>query len=170
MRSLFDLDRIVDNGEREITTASGEKRVWRFITAPLGRDERGRRMLVTNAVDVTERGRLGRLLAESEARLRLTMEAANFGSWQYDPATGETVWTDKTRELMGVGADEPVTAELMVERVHPDDRATGDARRSPRRSRPASTTTSSASSAATARCAGSRRAAGPSPTRSSARA
>ena len=123
VQSLFDLDRIADNGEREIMTASGEKRVWRFITAPLGRDERGRRMLVTNAVDVTERGRLGRLLAESEARLRLTMEAANFGSWQYDPSTGETVWTDKTRELMGVGADEPVTAELMGERVHPDDRA-----------------------------------------------
>ncbi|MEP7140774.1 MAG: PAS domain S-box protein, partial [Caldimonas sp.] len=123
VQSLFDLDRIADNGEREIMTASGETRVWRFITAPLGRDERGRRMLVTNAVDVTERGRLGRLLAESEARLRLTMEAANFGSWQYDPSTGETVWTDKTRELMGVGADEPVTAELLGERVHPDDRA-----------------------------------------------
>ncbi len=122
VQSLFDLDRAVDNGEREITTASGEKRVWRFITAPLGRDERGRRMLVTNAVDVTERGRLGRLLAESEARLRLTMEAANFGSWQYDPATGETVWTDKTRELMDVGPDEPVTAELLSERVHPEDR------------------------------------------------
>ncbi len=123
VRSLFELDRSVDNGEREITTASGEKRVWHFITAPLGRDERGRRMLVTNAIDVTERGRLGRLLVESEARLRLTMEAANYGSWQYDPQIGETVWTDKTRELMGVGPDEPITAELLRERVHPDDRA-----------------------------------------------
>ncbi len=121
VRSLFELEHSVDNGEREITTASGEKRVWHFITAPLGRDERGRRMLVTNAVDVTERGRLNRLLAESEARLRLTMEAAHFGSWQYDPQSGETVWTDKTRELMGVGPDEPITAALVRTRIHPDD-------------------------------------------------
>lgn len=121
VRSLFELDHSVDNGEREITTASGEKRIWHFITAPLGRDERGRRMLVTNAVDVTERGRLDRLLAESEARLRLTMEAANFGSWQYDPQTGETVWTDKTRELMGATPDEPVIPGLLRALVHPDD-------------------------------------------------
>lgn len=121
VRSLFELDHSVDNGEREITTASGETRIWHFITAPLGRDERGRRMLVTNAVDVTERGRLDRLLAESEARLRLTMEAANFGSWQYDPQTGETVWTDKTRELMGATPDEPVIPGLLRALVHPDD-------------------------------------------------
>ena len=123
VRSLFELDRTVDNGEREITTASGEKRVWHFITAPLGRDERGCRMLVTNAVDVTDRGRLGRLLAESEARLRLAMDAADYGSWQWEPQTGETLWTEKTRQLMGVGPDEPITAEVLRERVHPDDRA-----------------------------------------------
>ena len=123
VRSLFELERSVDNGEREITTASGEQRVWHFITAPLGRDERGRRMLVTNAVDVTERGRLGRLLVESEARLRLTMDAAHFGSWQYDPGSGEILWTMKTRELMGVGPDEPVTDKLMRARIHPDDHA-----------------------------------------------
>ena len=38
--ALFALTESVDNGEREITTASGEKRIWHFITAPLGRDER----------------------------------------------------------------------------------------------------------------------------------
>jgi PAS domain S-box-containing protein len=123
VRSLFELDHSVDNGEREITTATGEKRVWHFITAPLGRDDRGRRMLVTNAVDVTDRGRLGRLLAESEARLRLAMEAANYGSWQYEAQGSATVWSAKTRELIGVGPDEPITPELLRERVHPDDQA-----------------------------------------------
>ena len=55
---LFDLEESVDNGEREIATASGEKRIWHFVTAPIGRDAKGRRMLVTNAIDVTERRRL----------------------------------------------------------------------------------------------------------------
>ena len=123
VRSLFELERSVDNGEREITTASGEKRVWHFITAPLGRDERGRRMLVTNAIDVTDRGRLNRMLAESEASLRLAMEAANYGGWQFEPGSGETVWTDKARELMGGGPGESITPQLLRERIHPDDRA-----------------------------------------------
>ena len=101
--ALFDLDESVDNGEREITTASGEKRIWHFVTAPIGRDARGRRMLVTNAVDVTERRRLEQALAEKEARTRLAMEAANYGGWEWDAASGEMVWSDKMRELLGVG-------------------------------------------------------------------
>jgi PAS domain S-box-containing protein len=123
LETLFKLDRSIDNGEREITTASGEKRIWHFVTAPIGRDERGRRMLVTNAIDVTDQRRLDAELVDSEARLRLAMDAANYGGWQWDPASGETVWTDKTRELFGVDADVPITDEMFNARVHPDDRA-----------------------------------------------
>ena len=32
------------------------------------------------------------------------------------------VWTDKMRELLGVGADEPIGFELFQKRLHPDDR------------------------------------------------
>ena len=168
VRSLFEHDRTVDNGEREIITASGEKRVWHFITAPLGRDERGRKMLVTNAVDVTERGRLGRLLADSEARLRLAMDAANYGSWQWEPQTGETLWTDKTRAADGRRARRcrsrpSCCASASIPTIRP--RAS---RPSPTRSPAASTATNSASSGPTARSAGSRRAAVSSPIPSSA--
>ena len=121
--TLFGLDRSIDNGEREITTASGEKRTWHFVTAPIGADAKGRRMLVTNAIDVTERRRLELVLAEKEARTRLAMEAANYGGWEWDRRTGEMVWTDKTRELLDVGPDEPIGFEVFQQRLHPDDRA-----------------------------------------------
>ncbi len=120
--SLFDLEESIDNGEREITTASGEKRIWHFVTAPIGRDGRGRRMLVTNAIDVTERRRLDSELVEKEARMRLAMDAANYGGWEWHRGSGEMVWTDKMRELLGVGADEPIGFELFQQRLHPDDR------------------------------------------------
>ena len=119
---LFELEESVDNGEREITTASGEKRIWHFVTAPIGRDSQGRRMLVTNAIDVTERRRLEQALAEKEARTRLAMEAANYGGWQWDRGSGEIVLTDKTRELLDLDPDEPVTFERFQQRLHPDDR------------------------------------------------
>ena len=121
--SLFDLDASVDNGEREIATASGEKRIWHFVTAPIGRDATRRRMLVTNAVDVTERRRLDQALAEKEARTRLAMEAADYGGWEWDRAGRELVVSDQTRRILGVGADQPMTFELFQECIHPDDRA-----------------------------------------------
>jgi len=120
---LFDLEESVDNGEREITTASGEKRIWHFVTAPIGRDAKGRRMLVSNAIDVTERRRLEQALAEKEARTRLAMEAANYGGWEWDRGSGEMIWTDKMRELLDVDPDEPIGFELFQKRLHPDDRA-----------------------------------------------
>ena len=120
---LFDLEESVVNGEREINTASGEKRIWHFVTAPIGRDAKGRRMLVTNAIDVTERRRLERALAEKETRTRLAMEAANYGEWEWDRGNGMTVWSDKMRELLDVGADEPISFERFQQCLHPDDRA-----------------------------------------------
>ena len=160
IEAMFDLDRSADNGEREIVTASGEKRIWHFVTAPIGRDSRGRRMLVTNAVDVTDRRRFDQELADKEARMRLAMDAANYGGWEWDRQGGSMVWTEKTRELLGVGRDEPISFELlpagasmpMTVRVREQrDRQ----RLGHRRARG----TNTASSGPTARCAGSRRAA-----------
>jgi len=119
--SLFDLEAAVDNGEREIRTKAGTTRVWHFITAPIGRDAAGRRMLVTNAIDVTERHRLDRELAEKDARRRLAMEAASYGDWEWDRATGTMSWSAQTRKLFGVGGDEPIGVDLFRQYVHPDD-------------------------------------------------
>ncbi len=119
---LFDLEESIDNGEREITTASGEKRIWHFVTAPIGRDAKGRRMLVTNAIDVTERRRLEQALAEKEARTRLAMEAANYGGWEWDRGSGQITVTEKMRELLGFDADEPIDFERFQQQLHPDDR------------------------------------------------
>jgi PAS domain S-box-containing protein len=68
IRSLFDTVVRVDSGERELTVASGEKRVWHFFTGPAGRDAQGRRLLITTAVDVTEQKRIADSLREASLR------------------------------------------------------------------------------------------------------
>jgi PAS domain S-box-containing protein len=45
----------LEQGERTVATAWGDRRVWQLASAPLGRDERGRRLVVTMAADVTAR-------------------------------------------------------------------------------------------------------------------
>ncbi len=67
---LYNLDRRLSEGEYTITTRNGEKRIWEFYSAPLGRLSDGRRLAVSTAIDITERKK-----AEAEIRqLNETLE------------------------------------------------------------------------------------------------
>jgi PAS domain S-box-containing protein len=70
---LYHLDARLDEGEYTFTTRSGETRIWDFHSAPLGQLPDGRRLVITMAVDVTDRkGAEGELRRAKEAA-----EAAN---------------------------------------------------------------------------------------------
>jgi PAS domain S-box-containing protein len=66
VKRLFDLGGRVDEGEFEVRTRSGEVRTWAFSSAPLGRLPDGRRVVLSMAVDVTERRELEAELARAE--------------------------------------------------------------------------------------------------------
>ncbi|MCP1549735.1 MULTISPECIES: PAS domain S-box protein [Methylorubrum] len=67
-------------------------------------------------------------LADSEFRLRLAIEAAGAGIFDYDLVTGTLDWDGRTRALFGVGPDEAVSyAGTFLARLHPEDRARTDA-------------------------------------------
>jgi len=61
--NLFDINETLSNGEWTINTKNGEKRIWEFYTTPIGKSHEGKRILLSMAVDVTER-----TLAEEEIR------------------------------------------------------------------------------------------------------
>ncbi len=48
-------------------------------------------------------------LRASEERLRVAIETAGVGVWDYDPQTGDLVWNLRCRELFGVPPDAPRT-------------------------------------------------------------
>ncbi|MBM1174865.1 sensor histidine kinase [Microvirga arabica] len=62
-------------------------------------------------------------IAESEARLRLALNAGHFGSWELTPDTGTFITTATCRANFGRGRDEPFTYADLVASIHPDDRA-----------------------------------------------
>ena len=76
---LYELDRRVDEGEFDITTASGQVRVWDFSSAPLGKLLDGRRLVISTARDVTEIKQAKIALQKSEAKFRSTFEQAAVG-------------------------------------------------------------------------------------------
>jgi PAS domain S-box-containing protein len=61
------------------------------------------------------------LLRESKDRLQLALNAAELGSWHYDPRRSLALWDMRTQEIVDIPRDEAPIEEL-IERVHPDDR------------------------------------------------
>jgi PAS domain S-box-containing protein len=57
------------------------------------------------------------------ARLRLATEAAEIGTWDFDPISGELVWDTRCKAAFGLSSDADVRYEVFLEALHPDDRA-----------------------------------------------
>jgi PAS domain S-box-containing protein len=61
-------------------------------------------------------------LRETAERLRLASEAAGFGTYDYQTASGQVYWSSYLRELAGIQGDEPLTLEQALAVIHPDHR------------------------------------------------
>ncbi|PYJ07359.1 MAG: hypothetical protein DMF06_15945, partial [Verrucomicrobia bacterium] len=61
-------------------------------------------------------------LAESQDRLRLATEAADIGTFDFFPKTGEVQFSDRSRELFGIPLEAQITYDTYLAGVHPDDR------------------------------------------------
>jgi PAS domain S-box-containing protein len=74
--------------------------------------------------DVTKSKRAEEALRESEERLRLAAQAAGFGTYDGDPATGWTYWSPELRALFGLSPEEPppVHPNAPSTFIHPEDR------------------------------------------------
>ena len=69
---LYDKNSRSDQGEYEISTNEGEKRVWDFSSAPIGKSADGRRLVLSMANDVTDKRRKADLLsAFNEAAIEI---------------------------------------------------------------------------------------------------
>jgi two-component system CheB/CheR fusion protein len=87
------------------------------------RDAEGRPTLVLGTVeDISERIAAGRAVAESEKRLRLTIEATQLATWEWDLATNQVFWNEQHFHLLGMAPQpNPLPAETLFSHLHPDD-------------------------------------------------
>ena len=76
--------------------------------------------------EMAERKRAEEALRESQEHLRLAVEAAELGTWDFDPLAGELNWSDRCKALSGLQPEARVTYRDFLERVHPSDRGRTD--------------------------------------------
>ncbi|WP_141263523.1 PAS domain S-box protein, partial [Bradyrhizobium sp. USDA 3456] len=74
--------------------------------------------------DITERRRTELALQRSEAHLAQAQELSHTGSFSWNPTTGEAFWSKETFRIFQLDPDTvPPGPQLVVERTHPEDRA-----------------------------------------------
>lgn len=61
-------------------------------------------------------------LRDSEERLRLGMEAAGFGMFDYDVVHDKLIWSPELKALYEFNTEEEIDAEEAALKIHPDDR------------------------------------------------
>ncbi len=116
----------------ELTSYTLEKRYvrkdgqiqWVNLMASSILDEQGNlQYFLGIATDINDRKQADEALRKSEERLRLALESARMGHWDWDFATNEVIWSASLEQIMGLA---PGSFDRRIESVaammHPDDR------------------------------------------------
>ena len=72
--------------------------------------------------DMARAAQLARELKESEERLTLAADSANFGVWEWNLSKDEVLVTPSRRELLGYPSSGAIRFESFISRVHTEDR------------------------------------------------
>lgn len=119
---LYSIGTRVREGEFTIRTRSGERRIWDFSSAPLGKLLDGRRLVISTALDITERKHYEEALRQSQAQCRATFEQAAVGIAHVGIEGRWLRVNQKLCEILGYSVAE-LTELTFQDITHPDDLA-----------------------------------------------
>lgn len=71
--------------------------------------------------DVTDQKAAGQALQLSEERLKLALQASSMGLWEWEVGSADLYWSPELRKIYGLGLTEPVSFEMYMSMVHPED-------------------------------------------------
>jgi PAS domain S-box-containing protein len=77
--------------------------------------------------DVSDRVRIEQEIRRHEAMLEESQRIASVGSWEWNPVTGETRWSEELYRILGLSpVDTEPSRDVFLSLMHPDDRARGE--------------------------------------------
>lgn len=72
--------------------------------------------------DITERKRIEQALRESQADLNRAQSVGQIGSWRLNIHRNQLLWSDESYRIYGTPVGLPLSYEIFLSAVHPDDR------------------------------------------------
>jgi len=106
---------------KRIVRPDGEVRYIRCVGTPVVENQALKKFVGTT-IDVTEYELLTLELHRREAYLTDAQRLSHTGSFGWRPASGEIFWSDETYRIFEYDRAVKPTIDLMVQRVHPEDR------------------------------------------------
>ena len=111
--------REIQNIEHEIRTKDGTRRA--LLVHVKAVDIQGGTILYT-CRDVTDRKRAEEALRRNEERLKMALEAATAGTWDWDLTSGDMEWSPESHRLFGDTVSNRPTFDSFLGRIHASDR------------------------------------------------
>jgi PAS domain S-box-containing protein len=111
------------HGDFRIVLPDGTTKHLHSVAHP-GRDSSGEiTEIIGTSIDVTEHVLLTQELRRREAFLTEAQRVSLTASIGWDPDSGQTVWSDETYRIFEFDPSVKPTREMVLQRVHPEDRA-----------------------------------------------
>jgi PAS domain S-box-containing protein len=109
----------LDRSDGSVQWIRWEVRPWHDSTGAIAG-------IVIFAEEITERTRAEQGLRDSEEKLRLALDGARLGTWEWDLKTGKLAGSSLSFALFGLPADTDFNFAMFLSMIHPDDRARVD--------------------------------------------
>lgn len=77
---------------------------------------------VSISYDITERKQMEEALRDNREDFDRAQTVGNIGSWRLDVRRNELTWSDENHRIFGIPKGTPLTYEIFLSMVHPDDR------------------------------------------------
>ena len=89
----------------------------------------GDQLILLSIEDITDKRKVEeglaeveKLFEESKSRLKLAVEAAGLGTWDFNPLTRDLIWDKRCKEMFGLLSSDAITYEQFINMIHPEDR------------------------------------------------
>jgi PAS domain S-box-containing protein len=114
--------------EVQVTDKKGQSLYYDLTIDPILDEQNAIVGVTCAAVDISERARLEadrkraeEALRQSEDRLRMAIESAELGTWDWNLTTNELAWDDGCKAMFGLPPEAESSIEEFYRRLHPDD-------------------------------------------------
>jgi PAS domain S-box-containing protein len=106
--------------ETPMRLPSGELR-WRRIASARTRLADGSSVWDGLLSDITDARRTADELAAQRRNIEIAVEATGLGFWEWDVRADQLTWSERNRQIFGLATDAPVTVQMYLAMIHPDD-------------------------------------------------